>query len=174
MVVNHIDKTFVTSDAATILKELEIQHPAAKMLQMACKMQEEECGDATNFVVTFAGELLNHAENLIRMGLHPSQIVLGYEEASKKAIELINTIESFKVEDPRDVKQVSTGLRATIGAKIPNYADFFSELVAKACINSLPEVAGRFDIDNVRVVQILGSSVNDSTFMSGMVVKRNV
>lgn len=108
------------------------------------------------------------------MGLHPSQIVLGYEEASKKAIEFINNIESFKVEDPRDVKQVATGLRATIGAKIPNYADFFSELVAKACINSLPDVAARFDIDNVRVVQILGSSVNDSTFMSGMVVKRNV
>ena len=55
MVVNHIDKTFVTSDAATILNELEIQHPAAKMLVMACKMQEEECGDGTNFTVTFAG-----------------------------------------------------------------------------------------------------------------------
>ena len=56
------------------------------MLVMACKMQEEECGDATNFTVTFAGELLSHAENLIRMGLHPSQIVTGYEEASKKAL----------------------------------------------------------------------------------------
>ena len=67
------------------------------MLQMACKMQEEECGDATNFTVTFAGELLNHAENLIRMGLHPSQIVLGYEEASKKALQFLNQIESFKI-----------------------------------------------------------------------------
>ena len=53
-------------------------------------MQEEECGDATNFTVTFAGELLSHAENLIRMGLHPSQIVLGYEEASKKALQFLN------------------------------------------------------------------------------------
>ena len=174
MVVNHIDKTFVTSDAATILKELEIQHPAAKMLQMACKMQEEECGDATNFTVTFAGELLSHAENLIRMGLHPSQIVLGYEQASKKAIELINQLESFKVEDIRNLEQVIRALKSTISAKIPQYDDFFANLVAKACINSLPDVPTRFDIDNIRVVHILGSSIDDSTLMSGMVVKRNV
>ena len=89
MVVNHIEKTFVTSDAATILKELEVQHPAAKMVVMASKMQEDECGDGTNFVVTFAGELLSHAENLIRMGLHPSQIITGYEEALKKALSLL-------------------------------------------------------------------------------------
>lgn len=67
-------------------------------------MQEEECGDATNFVVTFAGELLSHAENLIRMGLHPSQIVIGYEEAMKKALALFTDekLVSFKVEDVRD------------------------------------------------------------------------
>ncbi len=86
----------------------------------------------------------------------------------------MNTIESYKIEDLRDSKQVAKGLRATIGAKIPNYSDFFSELVAKACINSLPDVPGKFDVDNVRVIQILGSSVDDSTFMSGMVVRRNV
>lgn len=69
------------------------------MLVMACKMQEEECGDATNFVVTFAGELLSHAENLIRMGLHPSQIVIGYEQAMKKALALLaeERMTAFKV-----------------------------------------------------------------------------
>lgn len=101
MIVNHIDKIFVTSDAATILRELEVQHPAAKMVVMASKMQEEECGDATNFVVTFAGELLSHAENLINTGLHPSQIIAGYEEAAKKAIKLLSELEFYKVEDPR-------------------------------------------------------------------------
>ena len=171
-VVNHIDKTFVTSDAATILKELEVAHPAAKMLQLACKMQEEECGDATNFVVTFAGELLSHAENLIRMGLHPSQILLGYEEASKKALEFLNEIESYQVTDLKDVSQVAKALKATVGSKVPNYSDFFSTLVAKACINSLPDVPTRFDIDNIRVIQILGSSIDDSTVMSGMVARR--
>jgi T-complex protein 1 subunit theta len=141
---------------------------------MACKMQEEECGDATNFTVTFAGELLSHAENLIRMGLHPSQIVLGYEEALKKCLETLNAIESYRIEDLRSVEQVSKGLKATISSKLPQYGDFFSQLVAKACINSLPDTTFKFDVDNVRVIQILGSSVSDSTFMSGMVVKRNV
>ena len=59
MVINHLDKIFVTSDAATIMQELEVQHPAAKMIVMAAKMQESECGDATNFVIAFAGELLS-------------------------------------------------------------------------------------------------------------------
>jgi T-complex protein 1 subunit theta len=72
MVINHLDKIFVTSDAATIMSELEVAHPAAKMVVMASKMQETECGDMTNFVITLAGELLNQAESLIKMGLHPS------------------------------------------------------------------------------------------------------
>lgn len=108
------------------------------------------------------------------MGLHPSQIVTGYEQASKQALQILNEIQSYKIDDFKDVKQISRGLRGTIGSKVPNFSDFFSELVAKACINSLPTIAGKFDVDNVRVVQILGSSINDSTFMSGMVVKRGV
>ena len=108
------------------------------------------------------------------MGLHPSQIVLGYEQASKKVIQFLNEIESYRVDDLRNVDQVAKGLKATISAKIPHYGDFFSKLVAQACINSLPEIQGKFDVDNIRVCQILGSSVDDSTVMSGMVVKRNV
>ena len=106
------------------------------------------------------------------MGLHPSQIILGYEEASKKALDFLNEIQSYQVTDLKDVAQVSRALKATVGSKVPNYADFFSDLVAKACINSLPEVPTRFDIDNIRVVQILGSSIDDSTVMSGMVARR--
>lgn len=126
--------------------------------------------------MTFAGELLSHAENLIKMGLHPSQIINGYEEASKKAIALLNEdkLVALRVENPRDIGQVSEALFASISSKIPNYAGFFSQLVSKACINSLPENTRNFDIDNIRVVHILGSSVDDSTFLSGFLVKRNV
>lgn len=67
MVINHLEKLFVTNDAATILRELEVQHPAAKMLVMASQQQEQECGDGTNFVLVFAGALLEEAEQLIRM-----------------------------------------------------------------------------------------------------------
>jgi T-complex protein 1 subunit theta len=138
-------------------------------------MQEEECGDATNFVVTLAGEFLSHAENLIRMGLHPSQIVIGYEQASKKALALLadDSLISYRVEDVYNHAQVSKALLAPIAAKVPNYATFLSELVAKACINSTPDTAKNFDIDNIRVVHILGSSLEDSTFLSGFLVKRN-
>lgn len=67
LVINHLDKIFVTSDTATIVKELEVHHPAAKMVVMAAKMQENEMGDGTNFVVSFAGELLLKASHLLRM-----------------------------------------------------------------------------------------------------------
>lgn len=67
MVINHLEKLFVTNDAATILKELEVQHPAAKMIVMALQQQEQEVGDGTNFILMFAGALLEHAEMLLRM-----------------------------------------------------------------------------------------------------------
>lgn len=61
MVINHLDKLFVTSDAATIMRESDVHHPAAKMITMAAMMQEKECGDGSNFVITFAGELMTQA-----------------------------------------------------------------------------------------------------------------
>ena len=81
MVINHLDKLFVTNDAATIVNELEIQHPAAKILVLAAKAQQEEIGDGANLTISFAGELLQNAEELIRMGLHPSEIISGYNKA---------------------------------------------------------------------------------------------
>lgn len=84
MVINHLDKLFVTNDAATIVNELEVQHPAAKLLVLAGKAQQEEIGDGANLTVSFAGELLQNAEELIRMGLHPSEIIVGYTKAINK------------------------------------------------------------------------------------------
>jgi T-complex protein 1 subunit theta len=75
----------LTSDAATILRELEVVHPAAKLLVMASQQQEAEMGDATNLVIVLAGELLKQAEELIRMGLKTSDIVLGFEKAQAAA-----------------------------------------------------------------------------------------
>jgi T-complex protein 1 subunit theta len=77
LVVNHLEKLFVTSDAATIVQELEVVHPAAKMLAKAAAMQVQEVGDGSNLVVTLAGELLTQAEGLLRIGVHPSEIVEG-------------------------------------------------------------------------------------------------
>uniref|UniRef100_A0A2K5C737 T-complex protein 1 subunit theta n=1 Tax=Aotus nancymaae TaxID=37293 RepID=A0A2K5C737_AOTNA len=75
MVINHLEKLFVTNDAATILRELEVQHPAAKMIVMASHMQEQEVGDGTNFVLVFAGALLELGEELLRIGLSVSEVI---------------------------------------------------------------------------------------------------
>jgi chaperonin GroEL (HSP60 family) len=79
----------LTSDAATILRELEVVHPAAKLLVMASQQQEAEMGDATNLVIILAGELLKKAEELLRMGLKTSDIVLGYEKAQNAALQIL-------------------------------------------------------------------------------------
>lgn len=84
MIINHLDKLFITSDAATIVSELEVQHPAAKLIVLAAKAQQEEMGDGANLVITLAGEWLQGAEELIKNGLHPSEIIAGYSKATVK------------------------------------------------------------------------------------------
>lgn len=86
IVINHLQKMILTSDAATILRELDVVHPAAKLLVMASQQQEAEMGDATNMVIILAGELLRKAEDLLRMGLKTSDIVQGYEVAQGFAL----------------------------------------------------------------------------------------
>merc|ERR1712188_291865 len=76
LIINHLEQLIVTSDSATILKEMEVQHPAAKMLVLAAHMQEQEIGDGTNLVVTFGGEALHQAEELLRKGLKPAEMVM--------------------------------------------------------------------------------------------------
>ena len=92
IVINHLQKMILTSDAATILRELDVVHPAAKLLVMACQQQESEMGDATNMVMILAGELLKKAEELLRMGLKTSDIVQGYEKAQNFALQAIKGI----------------------------------------------------------------------------------
>ena len=97
---------------------MEVQHPAAKLIVLAAKMQESECGDGTNFVVTLAGELLNQAEGLLRMGLHPIQVVSGYEQALKKAIEFLENHIYYQVKDIRNVDEVTKCLKSSISPKL--------------------------------------------------------
>ena len=89
LVINNIDKLFVTSDTSTIVEEMEVVHPAAKMIVEAAQMQQKEIGDGTNFVVSFAGELLKKARDLIEMGVHISDIIAGYEKAALQALDYL-------------------------------------------------------------------------------------
>ena len=89
IVINHLQKMILTSDAATILRELDVVHPAAKLLVMASQQQDAEMGDGTNMVIVLAGELLKKAEELIRMGLKTSDITSGYEKAQNFALKVL-------------------------------------------------------------------------------------
>lgn len=95
LIINHLGRLFVTNDAATIIREIEVAHPAAKLLVMAAQAQEAEMGDATNLVLIFAGELLKRAEHLLTMGLHPSEVIQGYEMALEKGREELESESSL-------------------------------------------------------------------------------
>ncbi|KAL7983558.1 hypothetical protein Chor_000434 [Crotalus horridus] len=171
MVINHLEKLFVTNDAATILRELEVQHPAAKMVVMASHMQEQEVGDGTNFVLVFAGALLEHAEELLRMGLSVSEVIEGYEKACKKALEILPDLVCCSAKNFRDVGEVASLLQTSVMSKQCGSESFLTQLIAQACVSIFPD-SGHFNVDNIRVCKILGSGINASTVLHGMVFKK--
>lgn len=175
MVINHLDKLFVTSDASTIINELEVEHPAAKLLVLASKGQEQEIGDGTNFVVSFAGELLGNAEGLLTDGLHTSEVAAGYSKAGAKALEVLESlvIPGSETMDVRDKSQVTQRIKGAISSKQPGHEDILGPLVAEACIAVCPKNPANFNVDNVRVCKIPGSGVHDCRLVRGVVIKRD-
>ncbi|XP_050045149.2 T-complex protein 1 subunit theta [Dermacentor andersoni] len=173
MVINHLEKLSVTSDAATILNQLEVQHPAAKLLVMASQMQEAEVGDGTNAVVLFAAALLENAEELVRSGLTPVQVAEGYQLALKKALDLLPELRVDEVQDMHKPDQAIKAVRTAMSSKPLAGADYLAKLVAEACQAVLPE-SGALNVDNVRVCKVLGSGLDQSQVVLGMVFKRQV
>ncbi|KAK4169367.1 chaperonin Cpn60/TCP-1 family [Cladorrhinum sp. PSN259] len=169
IVINHLQKMILTSDAATILRELDVVHPAAKLLVMASQQQESEMGDATNLVIVLAGELLKKAEELLRMGLKTSDIVTGYERAQKIALDFLEELEVDKVEDLRSQEELSKAIRTVIASKQNGNEVFLANLVAEAVLAVLPKNPANFNVDNIRVVKIMGSSLEQSRVVKGMV-----
>ncbi|KAK1633645.1 T-complex protein 1 subunit theta [Colletotrichum phormii] len=169
IVINHLQKMILTSDAATILRELDVVHPAAKLLVMASQQQEAEMGDATNLVIVLAGELLKKAEDLLRMGLKTSDIVTGYERAQKFALETLEELSVDKVEDIRSQEELSKAIRTVVASKQNGSEDFLAELVAEAVLVVLPKNPVGFNVDNIRVVKIMGGALEQSRVVKGMV-----
>lgn len=174
MVINHLEKLFVTNDAATIIRELEVEHPAAKMMILGSQMMEQEVGDGTNLVILLAGALLAEAEDLIRMGIKPTEVAEGYELALEKALEELPRLEVDQVKDPRSDREVLKAVRAAVMSKQYGHEDFLAALIARACMSILPEKSAAFNVDNVRVCKILGSGLLQSDVIQGMVFKRQV
>ena len=172
MIINHLGKMFVTSDTATILSEMEIDHPAAKMIVMAGRMQEQEVGDGSNFVIILAGELLSFAEDLIYTGLHPQDIINSYQMAARKAASILETdlkIQSTVEEDLFDEAKLAQAVKCAVASKQYGYEGPLSKLVAKACLSVMPRNTFNFNVDNVRVCKLLGGDISQSYVVRGMV-----
>uniref|UniRef100_A0A0G4FZU3 CCT-theta n=1 Tax=Chromera velia CCMP2878 TaxID=1169474 RepID=A0A0G4FZU3_9ALVE len=172
LIINHIEKHYVTSNAAKMVSELEVMHPAAKLVVGAASMQEQEFGNATNFVVTFAGELLTQAEALCKMGLHTADIIKGFERALATVEETLPGLTCWSLTDLKDTKQVQKAVKPAIAAKQYGLETELSALVAEAVTKVMPSDPKKFDVDNVRVAKINGSSLSNSFVVEGMVVGR--
>jgi T-complex protein 1 subunit theta len=172
IVINHLQKMILTSDAATILRELDVVHPAAKLIVMASQQQEAEMGDATNMVIVLAGELLKKAEELLRMGLKASDIIQGYERAQREALKCLNQLVVDEVKDLRSKKELEKAIRTVIASKQSGNEDFLASLVAEAILAVMPKNPENFNVDNVRVVKIMGGSLAQSRVVKGMVFGR--
>lgn len=174
IIVNHLGKVYITSDAGTILQELEVQHPAAKLLVHAVKAQQQEVGDGANMVMSIAGELLSNSESLLRDGLHPTEVAEGYAKAAKKCLEYLEDLVEGdnKDLDFSNVSQVADRLRGALKSKQNGYEDTLAPLVAQACVDVCPDNKQNFNVDNVRVSKLVGGFVDQSEIMQGIVVRR--
>jgi T-complex protein 1 subunit theta len=176
LVVNHLEKIIVTSDSATIMKELEVQHPAAKILVMAGESQETEFGDNTNFVLSVAGELLKQAADLLLNGLHTAEIVAGYERAYRKVLEILPDLVVRTVADVRDREDLIAALKPVIATKQFGFEEFLASLVADASLTTLTPDRSRkprLNMDNVRISKLKGGDVTQSSVVKGMVILRD-
>lgn len=173
ILVNKHDRTFVTSDAATILGELDIVHPAVKMLIMASKQQEFEMGDNTNLVLVLAGELLNTSEKLLVTGLSVPEIIQGYNMAARFLRDALPLLEVARVNNMMDPAQLAKAVRPVIAAKQYGLEDVITRLVIDAVALVLnPKMPHHFNVDSIRVVKIMGASLGASEVVKGMVFPR--
>eukprot|EP00753_Platysulcus_tardus_P015460 PLAT5019.4.p2 GENE.PLAT5019.4~~PLAT5019.4.p2 ORF type:complete len:539 (-),score=319.74 PLAT5019.4:152-1768(-) len=174
LVINHLDKLIVTNDAATIVKELEVMHPAAKIVVMGAAAQEEECGDGTNLVATLAGELLTQADSLLRLGLHPSEVAAGYKAAHVKISELLEGLVVETMEDVTSVESIARALKPVIASKQFGYEDLLAPIFAEACSVGLRGSGARvrLNADNVRVCKVPGAGIAATHVVRGLVLQR--
>ena len=175
MLVSGMGDVVITNDGATILKEMDVQHPAAKMLVEVAKSQDSEVGDGTTTVVVLAGELLTRAEKLLDQEVHPTVIVEGYKKAAAKALEILQSLSiDIQSDDEKMLKLVamtSMGTKATVGT-----SEHLGTLATKAIRQIMEERDGKItaDIDRVKVLKKKGESMEQSELVKGIVVDKEI
>nr|1A6D_A Chain A, THERMOSOME (ALPHA SUBUNIT) [Thermoplasma acidophilum]1A6E_A Chain A, THERMOSOME (ALPHA SUBUNIT) [Thermoplasma acidophilum] len=171
MLVDSIGDIIISNDGATILKEMDVEHPTAKMIVEVSKAQDTAVGDGTTTAVVLSGELLKQAETLLDQGVHPTVISNGYRLAVNEARKIIDEI-AEKSTDDATLRKIA--LTALSGKNTGLSNDFLADLVVKA-VNAVAEVRdGKTIVDtaNIKVDKKNGGSVNDTQFISGIVIDK--
>jgi archaeal chaperonin len=170
MLVDAMGDVVITNDGFTILSEMDIEHPAAKMMVEIAKTQDTEVGDGTTTAVVIAGELLKRSEELIELGIHPTIIVQGYRMASEKAREILKGLAiSMKPSDIEILKKIAE--TAMAGKGVESAKLMLCDLVSKA-VTSVSDPDGTVDIDNIKVEKRVGGSIEDSDIIMGIVLEK--
>jgi thermosome len=175
MLVDSLGDITITSDGAKVLEEIDVQHPAAKMIIEVAKTQDKEVGDGTTTAVIFAGELLKKADELLEQEIHPSIIISGYQKAADKALEVLN-----KAAIPVDLNDretliniASTSMRSkTVSSDREHLAGIVVDAVKQIVEKRGNEVIA--DVDNVQIVKKEGKSLKETELIKGIIVDKEV
>lgn len=174
MLVDSMGDAVITNDGVTILKEIDIEHPAAKMLVEVAKTQDEECGDGTTTAVILAGELLKKSEDLLDQNIHSTIISSGYRMAAEKARKIME-----KVAEPVSIKDKKTLRDIASTAMISKSVSASRDLMAEVAVSAVTKIAeeqddGNWyaDKDNIQVVKKQGGSITDTKMIAGIIVDK--
>ncbi len=175
MLVDSLGDVTITNDGVTILKEIDVEHPAAKMIIEVAKTQDNEVGDGTTTAVVLAGELLKRAEELLDQDIHPTIIARGYRMACEKALEVLDDIAiEVDVEDEEVLKKVAS---TAITGKHAEYAvDHLASLVVRAVrrVAEKTKEGYKVDEDNVKIEKKQGGGIEDTQLIDGIVIDKEV
>ncbi|HTT35556.1 MAG TPA: thermosome subunit beta [Thermoplasmata archaeon] len=173
MLVDSMGDVVVTNDGVTILKEMDVEHPAAKMMVEVAKTQDQECGDGTTTAVVLTGELLKRAESLIEQNIHPTIISQGYRLAAQKALEVLDSIATpVKPDDQATLRRIATTAMAS------KSVSFDREHLADISVKAVVAVAEKtptghyVDLDNIQLIKKQGGAITDTALIEGVIVDK--
>ena len=175
MLIDSLGDITITNDGATILKEIDVEHPAAKMMVEIAKTQDDMVGDGTTTAVVLASELLKKAEELLDQNIHPIILVSGYRKASQKAIEIIN-----KIAVPLDVNDRKTLLKVALTSMSSKSVGGARDHLAEISIDAVKQIAEQrgdktiADIDNIQLIKKTGKSLMETELIQGIIIDKEV
>jgi len=175
MLIDGLGDITITNDGATILKEIDVEHPAAKMMVEIAKTQDDMVGDGTTSAVVLASELLKKAEELLEQNIHPTILVSGYRKASQKAIEVIG-----KIAEPLDVNDRKTLLKVALTSTSSKSVGSAREHLAEIAIDAVKQITEvradktLADIDNIQIIKKTGKSLLETQLIKGIIVDKEV